>query len=217
MKCADPKLCYTNGTTKILRHFSQASEIFKLRAQTVFNCGTCIFCRKKKAYELASRCVLHASLNKQNCFLTLTYDENKEGYHNVFEYPDIQNFKKRLLQHINTVEYSHARTRKLKRRRVEKRFRRTSQIFNVHEYGKNGKKHWHLVVFGYDFSDKEIHTFKNQIPLYTSKELEKLWKYGFSTVGSVTEASAMYQAQYMEKDFKNYNNGTKRKSHSIIS
>lgn len=40
------------------------------------------------------RCVLHASLYKENCFITLTYDESKDGYHNNKEYADIQKFKK---------------------------------------------------------------------------------------------------------------------------
>lgn len=97
MKCADPVLCYTDSKgNKKYRHFSLASHIHKLSHQQVFNCGKCLFCRKKKSYELASRCVLHASLYTDNCFLTLTYDEKQKGYHNVLDYTDIQKFKKRL-------------------------------------------------------------------------------------------------------------------------
>lgn len=187
-------LCYTdpNGK-KSFRHFSLANHVFKYHLhQTVFNCGKCLFCRKKKAYELACRCVLHASLYQENCFLTLTYDEKRKGYHNEFRYRDIQLFKKRL--------------RKSTKKKIE--------IFNVHEYGKNGKKHWHLVVFNYDFQDKTLYTIKNGIPLYTSKKLEELWPYGYNTIGDVSEGSAMYQAQYMEKDFKHGNVTNKKKSHS---
>lgn len=153
-------------------------------------------CRKKRATELAIRCVLHSSLYKQNCFLTLTYDESKKGYHNEFQYEDIQKFKKRL------------------RRYCEYKFKKKIQVFNVHEYGKNTKKHWHLVVFNHDFHDKQTHKISKGNRLYISKRLTELWPHGFSTIGDVTEASAMYQAQYTQKDLKNGNTQNKYKSHS---
>lgn len=200
MKCADPTLCYIDSKGKrIFRSFSY----YKVRkghfipsSHIVFDCGKCLHCRKKKAYELACKCVLHSSLYEQNCFLTLTYDEKRKGYHNEMDYTDIQKFKKRLRVHANRID----------NRRLE--------VFNVHEYGKLGKKHWHLIVFNYRPLDCEMHTMRNNIPLYTSRTMEKLWPYGFSTIGDVSEASAMYTAQYMEKDFKHHNHGTKRKSHS---
>lgn len=173
-----------------------ASPVHKVMAQTVFNCGKCLVCRKRQSSELAMRCVLHSSLYKENCFLTLTYDEKISGYHNEREYGHIQKFKKAL------------------RSRAYRRDGRRIQIFNVHEYGENGKKHWHLVVFNYDFQDKTLHTIKNSHRLHTSKELSKLWKFGNHTIGTVTEASAMYQAQYTQKDLKNGYLETSRKAHS---
>ena len=199
MKCADPVLCYLDSKGKRkFRNFSFARKSIQgiPLDHIVFDCGKCLSCRKKRAYELAARCVLHSSLYKENCFLTLTYDEKKDGYHNRFEYADIQKFKKRLRSYC--------------RRTLQK----TIEVFNVHEYGKNGKKHWHLIVFNHDFSDKTLFTMRNSIPLYTSQQLSKLWPYGFNTCGDVSEASAMYTAQYMEKDFKNYNSHSAKKSHS---
>lgn len=196
MKCADPILCYTTPRRRLYRHFSLANPIVKLMHQQVFDCGKCIFCRKKNARELAIRCVLHASLYTQNCFLTLTYDEEKPSYHNIFDRTDIQKFAKRL------------------RRFCEYHFKKIIQIFYVHEYGKRGKKHYHLVVFNHDFSDKELHTIHNGNRLFKSKKLEKLWPHGFSTIGDVTEASAMYQAQYIQKDLKNGNESNSKKSKS---
>lgn len=194
MKCADPVLCYICPTgKKIYRNFSFAPHVLKLAHQKIFDCGKCISCRKKRAYELACRCVLHASLYKHNCFITLTYDENKKGYHNNFEYSDIQKFKKRLRKHCEPKKI---------------------ELFNVHEYGKNGKKHWHLICFNHDFQDKTIHTKKAGIPLYTSNKLLDLWPHGFNTIGDVSAASAMYTAQYVNKDFKNGNTHNAKKSHS---
>lgn len=195
MTCMDPVLCYT-GKKRIYRNFSMASPLIKKYHQTKFDCGKCIFCRKKRAKELAIRCVLESTLYDQSCFLTLTYDETRPEYHNNFQYKDIQDFKKRL------------------RRYCSYHFGKNIKIFNVHEYGKNGKKHWHLVVFNHQFSDREKHTIKNGNTLYKSEQLTKLWGQGFASIGDVTEASAMYQAQYTQKDLKNGNQNNSKKAHS---
>lgn len=211
MKCADPVLCYTKSSgKKIYRNFSflKKNTLYLQNAQQVFDCGKCLFCRKKKAYELALRCVLHSSLYQENCFLTLTYDEKRKGYHNDFAYEDIQKFKKKL-RNLYRVFYTDIASKKKKAYYLRK-----IKIFNVHEYGKNGKKHWHGVVFNHDFKDKRLHTMSNGIPLYKSDTLSNVWKRGFCTTGDVSEASAMYTAQYMEKDFKHRNEGTSKKSQS---
>lgn len=197
MKCGNPVLVFLDGNGgRYFRHFDLTRKEKLSNAWQVFNCGKCLHCRKKRAYELAARCVLHGSMYPTNSFLTLTYDEKREGYHNNFDYTDIQKFKKRLRSYVT--------------RRLHVRI----EIFNVHEYGRMGKKHWHLICFNYSPEDKEIHTFNKGIPLYTSRTLGELWPYGFSSIGDLSEASAMYQAQYMEKDFRNVHIGTSRKSHS---
>lgn len=208
-KCHDPVLCFNANGTRKFRHYSLANDTFKLAHNLVFNCGKCVFCRRKKSLELAVRCVLHASLYSHNCFLTLTYDESKDGYHNELDYTDIQTFKKRFRQHVARLgQYCCIKTR-----RVISPGKKI-QIFNVHEYGKNGKKHWHLVVFNHDFIDKQYFTSKNGNRLYTSSRLSKLWPHGHHTIGDVTEASAMYQAQYTQKDFKHGNVNNKKKAKS---
>lgn len=189
----DPVLCYTGERRRNFRHFSLANPVFKQIAQQVFNCGKCIFCRKKKAIELSVRCVLHASLYKQNSFITLTYDEKQPNYHNQLQYEDIQKFKKRLRRHC---DYN---------------YKKKIEIFNVHEYGKNGKKHWHLVIFNHDFSDDRK---LSPSGYYNSENLLKLWPFGHHSIGDVTEASAMYQAQYTQKDIINGNTSNHKKSHS---
>lgn len=196
MECMDPVLCYRNNKGAQYRHFSLATRLFKSIAQTRFSCGTCIHCRKRRSKELAIRCVLHASLYQQNCFLTLTYDEKKPDYHNELQYKDIQDFKKRLRDHCNY------------------HFGKRVQIFNVHEYGENGKKHWHLVLFNHNFSDKTRFRKSGNNILYTSKTLDATWSHGHCTIGDVSEASAMYQAQYTQKDLKNGNSNNAKKAKS---
>jgi len=201
MKCLDPKLCYRydDGRKAVWRHWSFWRNSVFLRAlkpHLVTNCDECIVCRKRRSLELAARCVLHSSLYIHNMFLTCTYDESLDGYHNDFVYKDIQDFKKRLRSY------------------VWRNFGKRIEVFNVHEYGKNGKKHWHLIVFNFNFEDREVHTWKDGRPLFKSGELSKLWDHGFSTIGDVSEASSLYQAQYMEKDFVNGNVTSSKKSHS---
>lgn len=204
MSCFDPKLCYTTAKGKrVFRHFSKACDWVKKYHQEVFDCGKCLHCRKRDSKELAMRCVLHASLyGNENSFLTLTYDETQPDYNNILEYQHIQKFKKSLRSYC------------------EYHFNKKIQVFNVHEYGTNGKKHWHLVCFNHAFNEKfrpvkngpiyekELHTIKNGHRLYTHEKLNRLWKHGFSTIGDVSEASAMYTAQYTQKDIKNGNAGT---------
>lgn len=196
MQCGNPKLCHITEKKRIWRHWSQSSFVHRQAAQLVTDCGHCLICKKKRANELSMRCVLENSLHDHSCFLTLTYDEKKQGYENVLDYKHIQDFKKRFRSYVHRQSKT-----KIK-------------IFNVHEYGKNGKKHWHLLVFGHDFKDKKRLKYKNGNWLYTSKRLEQLWPFGLSSIGSVTEASAMYQAQYLEKDVKNGNWEEEKKSKS---
>jgi len=99
------------------------------------------------------------------------------------------------------------------RRYCEYHFDKKIQVFNVHEYGKNRKKHWHRVVFNHDCQDKKLFTVKNGNTLYTSESLSKIWDSGHHTIGEVTEASAMYQAQYTQKDLT-YGNTEALKAHS---
>lgn len=191
MKCINPVLKVQIGNRTAFRHWNLANYIHK-KIGIPFDCGQCIHCRKKKSLELARRCVLHASMYQDNCFITLTYDQSHVG-DNSINYSDIQKFKKRL-----------------RKKYAEKKI----QIFNVHEYGSQGRKHWHLVIFNHDFSDKTIFTNSNGIPIYNSETLSNLWPYGYNTIGNVTEASAMYQAQYTQKDIKNGNTNNDKKAKS---
>lgn len=201
MPCADPQLRFVLHNKPLFRNFSMVSDLTLMlqKPHDVFDCGKCLWCRKKSATTLATNCVLHASLYASNCFLTLTHDESRPGYHNKFDYSEIQRFKKRLRIWVQ--------------RNINPKHK--LEIFNVHEYGKNGKKHWHLIVFNFDFKhDKTIFNIKNGNSLYISETLKKLWPFGNHTIGDVSEASAMYQAKYMEKDFQHYNTHNARKSHS---
>lgn len=142
-------------------------------------CGRCTGCRLDKARQWATRCLHEAKLYEENCFLTLTYDDQHLPETNSVDVREWQLFMKRL------------------RDRVEPRLR----FFACGEYGENNyRAHYHALIFNFDFPDKTLwKETKAGNRLYRSKLLEELWPYGFSTIGAVNHQSAGYVARYTMK------------------
>lgn len=137
------------------------------------SCGKCDGCLMEKARQWAVRCMHEAQLHEKNCFVTLTYRDAPER----LVYEDFRLFLRRL------------------RKRGAVRF------YVAGEYGgQGGRAHWHALLFGYDFADRE---YWRESPggarLYRSALLEQLWPHGFSSVGTVTFQSAAYVARYVLK------------------
>lgn len=139
-------------------------------------CGKCINCRSNKANEWAVRCYLESKYHSDNCFLTLTYDD--EHCPQYVSKRDVQIFLKRL-------------------RNAGYQFR----YFACGEYGSKSKRpHYHLLIFGYmptdlislGFSDKGHN-------LFTSDFLTKIWEKGFVSVGMLEPSSICYTARYNSK------------------
>lgn len=145
-------------------------------------CGQCVGCRLEKSRQWAMRCWHEASMYENNCFITLTFNEesmNKRTNPWSLDKREFQLFMKRL----------------------RKRFGAGIRFYSCGEYGDKGKRpHYHACLFNFDFDDKEMHseTF-NGDKLYTSKALEELWPYGFCLIGDVTFESASYVARYIMK------------------
>lgn len=148
-------------------------------------CGKCHGCRLEHARTWAVRCMHEASLHKENCFLTLTYNDEHlptvvPGISTVSK-RDVQLFIKKLRFHTG---------KKLK-------------YYMGAEYGpKRGRAHYHLCIFGMDFSDKLLWSIKRGNKLYTSETLDKIWGKGFCTIGDLSFQSASYVARYCMKKMK---------------
>jgi len=83
-------------------------------------------------------------------------------------------------------------------KRLRKRYGKQIRYFHCGEYGeKNHRPHYHAILFGVDFEDKELFQVRDEIRLYTSKTLADLWPYGFVTIGEVTMESCAYVARYV--------------------
>lgn len=143
-------------------------------------CGQCIGCRLERSRQWAIRCMHEAQMHTQNCFITLTYDDDHLPSDRSLHYRDFQLFIKRL-----------------RKRYPGRRIR----YYMAGEYGENfGRPHWHACIFGLDFDDKKLwkRTAANSI-LYRSQDLELLWPFGYSSIGDVTFESAAYVARYIMK------------------
>lgn len=144
----------------------------------VIPCGQCRFCRLEHSRQWAIRCMHEASLYQKNCFLTLTYSDEFLPPGGSLDYDAPVLFMKRL----------------------RKRFGADIRSYGCAEYGELFQRpHYHLCVFNFDFSDKKLWRKNGENSLYISEELQKLWAFGHTTVGSLTFESAAYVARYVTK------------------
>ena len=77
------------------------------------------------------------------------------------------------------------------------------RYYGCGEYGSlKGRPHFHIILFNFDFEDKYFYKIdKKGVKLYRSGTLEKLWTFGFSTVGEVNSHTVKYCTKYLQKCF----------------
>lgn len=140
-------------------------------------CGQCIGCRLERSRQWALRCIHEASLHSQNCFLTLTYDEEHLPANGSLYKPDLQRFFKRLRKRKGKFRY-----------------------YACGEYGDTTKRaHYHGCIFGLDFEDKIPFRKSGEHTLYISEELNDIWGNGNSSIGELNFETAAYTARYVMK------------------
>lgn len=182
MVCYYPIDCYKfqdfEGHYKIVWTIAQCNGKCPFPIQ--IPCGRCIGCRLERSRQWAIRCVHEAQMHENNCFVTLTVnDENMEDVfpHRSLAKRPFQLFMKRLRKEVGNVRY-----------------------FQCGEYGEQfARPHYHVCFFGFDPIDKYLWTARDGNRLYRSPLLEKLWPYGHILVGEVTFESAAYVARYIMK------------------
>lgn len=119
-------------------------------------------------------------MHEENSFLTLTFDDQHLPVDYSVSTRDMQLFMKKLRKQVQPKQV---------------------RFYLGAEYGDlNQRPHYHIILFGHDFSDKK-HFKKNHQGqwLYTSSSLDKLWPYGHASLGDVTFESAAYVARYCTK------------------
>lgn len=129
-------------------------------------CGRCTACKIAHSREWATRIVHESSYHEYNVFATLTYDNDHLPIDESISITELQKFFKRLRKNID---------RKIK-------------YYACGEYGeKNGRPHYHGIIFGLGIKDKVI--------------IENAWKKGIVYLGSVNYNSARYVADYIYKKY----------------
>ncbi len=157
--------------------FDKRASSFAVKKE--ISCGNCIGCRIMHAQGWALCCIHEAQLYEDNCFITLTYDNDNLPPLGNLRKSDHQKFIKRLRK-----KYSN----------------KTIRFFSCGEYGdENLRPHYHTLLFNHDFADKKYYTTRRKNPVWRSQELLELWGLGRIEMGTLTQQSAGYSARYALK------------------
>ena len=142
----------------------------------VVPCGRCLACRIERSKAWAIRLMLETLCYSNNCFVTLTYDEEHVPLVPPARFgqlpftlckKDCQDFLKRLRKDLDCDG------RKIK-------------YYLVGEYGDHTfRPHYHVIFFGLGKQDEQL--------------IVDNWRLGIVDVGDVTLASCNYVAGYVQK------------------
>lgn len=192
MPCYSP---FTVGYARAVNPTGKKSLCFRQKdsdpelASFKVPCGRCIGCRLEYAKQWAVRCVHEATMHERNCFITLTYAP-EHLLSDSLQHSDFQTFMRRL----------------------RKVYGKSIGVFMCGEYGEQfGRPHFHACLFGVDFSETNDRYGAPINPrtyyrvnaqgdkIYQSSELDKIWQFGKTEIGSLTFESAGYCARYITK------------------
>lgn len=140
-------------------------------------CGNCMACRISRTAEWSTR-IEHEMKGKDSCFITLTYNKDYADEKSSLVKTDLVKFFKRLRKAIDTpIKY-----------------------YACGEYGDIGNRpHYHAIIIGWKPDDVYGYLRTGKEILRQSKLVEKLWKYGYSSVGTATPDSIQYVTGYVRK------------------
>lgn len=144
-------------------------------------CSRCIGCRLERSRQWAVRIMHEAQGHEKNCFITLTYRQNKLKYGG------------------NTTGTLVPRDLELFWKRLRKEYGSGIRYFACGEYGEQRHRpHYHSAIFGFDFPDKKFYeTTPAGYDTYRSDSLNSIWGHGDCYIGSLTFESAAYVARYI--------------------
>lgn len=151
-------------------------------------CGNCIGCRLDYSRSWAIRSVHESMLYKNNCFVTLTFDDD--------HLPENRSLNKSYMSSWM--------------KRFRKKFGDDIRFMLCGEYGeKFHRPHYHIIFFNFDFPDRKYWTSRHGQIYYRSEMLEEVWRNacsssgnGYSVIGDVSFESAAYVSRYITKKFK---------------
>lgn len=184
MPCYHPKGAWYARTPNPTGKFSL---IFKpdgradLTRPVVVKCEKCIGCRLSRSRKWAVRCEHERTLHEESCFITLTYANEYLPENGSLDKRDFQLFMKRLRKFLGAKKI---------------------RYYMCGEYGeKRGRPHYHAIIFGYDFRDREVAQYnpRTRRTYFTSPTLTDIWGMGHTQVGEANFETAAYCARYITK------------------
>ena len=182
----------THGRTKLRFGASIEAGMQILRVP----CGQCIGCRLDHSLRWATRCMHESKKYDSNSFITLTYSDEHLPSDMSLSLRDFQLFTKRLRKSLEPEkvkifhcgEYSPPRSRLIPPGHV-----------HPDTVPDGLRPHYHAIIFGHEFPDKELWSVRDDISIYASQHLTDCWGKGHCTVGNLTFESAAYVARYTVK------------------
>ena len=203
MECTRPLKGYHARGGGFTANLKQAIRIGNVFAKLTVPCGKCFACRERKASDWSIRMIHEAQMHTASSFITLTYNNETIPEDGSLKIEHFQKFMKRFRFQIKPARI---------------------RFYHCGEYGKvkaslgdslsakenlphpfqgdreaHGRPHYHAIIFGWDFPDKTQWSIRNGHPVYRSAQLEKLWPFGHSEIGTVTYDSAKYVSGYIQK------------------
>lgn len=140
-------------------------------------CGRCVGCRLEWSRQWAVRCMNEADTRDENCFITLTYDDEHLPEGGTLVKGHLEEFLRKCRDKFPSCSW-----------------------FAVGEYGeKFARPHYHILGFGFDFADGIVCKKTEFGDLRISVEAQEMWGRGLVAVGSVSFQSASYCARYVMK------------------
>ncbi len=160
---------------------------------TTVACGQCIGCRLDKSKDWAIRCVHESQMHEDNCFITLTYNNENLPLDESLNVHHFQKFMKRLrkqnaekkIRFLHSGEYGSTCPRHNQQ--------------NCETCGPLQRPHYHALLFGLEFQDKYFWKTRKDYNVFRSETLEKIWGMGNIEIGNLTFESAAYVARYTTK------------------
>lgn len=185
MPCNSPLTAYKAPGGKIT--FKQRDGYYDLPLKIA--CGQCRGCRLRRTRDWAIRAVHEGQMHDKNSFVTLTYDNEHLPHDQTLVVKHWQDFAKRLRKKMGPFRFLHCG-----------------------EYTDNHRPHYHACIFGQNFQHDRVELGNQEgHKLHVSPTLQKLWPYGFHSIGELTFDSAAYVAAYC---FKKLNGQTAKQKYT---
>jgi hypothetical protein len=186
MPCTQPKRCWIQGThpkTGKPKYVFKAPDEYREADTNLVPCGKCPSCLIDKSKEWATRGFHESQMHQENCFITLTYNDENLPKNGTLVKEHLSKFIRAIRDKIRPTKI---------------------KFLAAGEYGSEAnshRPHYHAIIFGWSPGDKE-YFFSNEYgdPVYKSELVLKAWKNkGFITVSPVNYRTCAYVARYTTK------------------